>query len=255
MALELLTSDALAPLRHGFFTRKGGASSGLYAGLNCGLGSSDQADVVAINRTRVAHALGGTTADLIAPNQIHSARAVQIDAPMDLSTTPRPDADAVVTATPGLVLLILTADCAPVLFADHQAGVVAAAHAGWRGAFDGVLQSTLTTMEQAGARRERITAVVGPTISQPSYEVGQEFLDRFLDRDSGNARYFVNGVEGKYHFDLPAFICNTLRREGIAHAEWSHHCTYADPDRFFSFRRSVHQHQPDYGRLAAAIRL
>lgn len=255
MAIEIITSDVLAPLRHGFFTRKGGASSGLFAGLNCGLGSSDQKEIVTINRRRVAQAMGGDAAQLVSPNQTHSARALFVTDDWDAAATPRPEADAVVTATPGLVLMILTADCAPVLFADTEAGIVAAAHAGWRGAIDGILQATIETMEQAGAARERISAVVGPTISQRAYEVGPEFLERFMDEDPQNGRFFVNGNGDRYHFDLPMFICHSLRAEGIGHAEWSRHCTYSDPDRFFSFRRSVHHKEPDYGRLAAAIRL
>lgn len=253
MALEIITSDVLSPLRHGFFSRKGGASSGLFSGLNCGLGSSDQSDIVAINRTRVAQAMGGTPQDLISPNQTHSARALLVDGPWDHAPADRPEADAVVTATPGLILMILTADCAPVLFADAEAGVIGAAHAGWRGAIDGVLQATIETMVTAGAARERITAVVGPTISQRAYEVGPEFLERFMDDAPENSRFFINGTGDRYQFDLPMFICHALRAEQIKHAEWSRYCTYSDADRFFSFRRSVHQQEPDYGRLASAI--
>lgn len=254
MALEIIASDVLTPLRHGFFTRKGGASSGLFSGLNCGSGSSDQSEIVSINRSRAAHAMGAEAEDLITPFQIHSSRAVIVDKAWDTATE-RPEADAVVTSTPGLVLMILTADCAPVLFADTTAGVIGAAHAGWRGALNGVLQATLEKMIEAGASRDRIQAVVGPTISQPAYEVGPEFLDRFTDVDPDNSRFFTNGAVGKYHFDLPLFICHTLRQENIGHAEWSRYCTYSDPDRFFSYRRSVHQNEPDYGRLASAIRL
>lgn len=252
MALELITSNVLAPFRHGFFTRKGGASSGIFGALNCGLGSSDQTDVVQINRSRVAQAMGAHAEDLVAIHQVHSARAVALDHP-----APRPEekADAVVTATPGLVLLILTADCAPVLFADPQAQVVGAAHAGWRGALGGVLQATVEAMESLGARRERISAVVGPTISQRAYEVGEEFLETFLAEDPGFGRFFVNGKPGKYQFDLPVFACTALRQFGIGHAEWVRHCTYSDSERFFSYRRSVHHGEPDYGRLASAIRI
>lgn len=254
MALEIITADVLSPLRHGFFTRKGGASSGVYGALNCGLGSSDQTGVVAINRSRVAQAMGGSDATLVSLNQTHTATAVLVDAPQESGAT-RPEADAVVTATPGLVLMILTADCAPVLFADHEAGVIGAAHAGWRGAVDGVLQATVECMVSAGASRDRICAVVGPTISQTAYEVGPEFRDRFLQEDPANARFFTKGVGEKHQFDLPAFACNALRNNGISHVEWSRHCTYADPERFYSFRRSCHRNEPDYGRLASAISL
>ncbi|MBE3639430.1 peptidoglycan editing factor PgeF [Mangrovicoccus algicola] len=253
MALEIITSDALSPLRHGFFTRKGGASSGIYEGLNCGFGSSDQAQIVRINRARVAGAMGAGAEDMAGVNQVHSAVAATVEA---ATTPPLPEADAVVTATPGLVLTILTADCAPVLFADAEAGVIGAAHAGWRGALGGVLEATLAAMEAAGARRDRIAAVIGPTISQAAYEVGQDFMERFLDEDMAHQRFFAGGkAPDKYQFDLPGFAAWRLREAGIGHAEWSRHCTYSDPARFFSFRRSFHRGEPDYGRLAAAIRL
>jgi YfiH family protein len=252
MTLEVIASDVLAPFRHGFFTRKGGASSGIFEGLNCGRGSSDQADVVEINRARAAHAMGAEPGFLVGVHQVHSARAVVVETPQ---TGAQPEADAVVTRTPGLVLSVLTADCAPVLMADTTAGVIGAAHAGWRGALDGVLEATLEAMEGLGAQRSAIRAVVGPTISQRAYEVGPEFLDRFLDADIGHGRFFVDGRGDRYHFDLPAFALFRLREAGVGHAEWSRHCTYSDPDRFFSFRRSVHEKQADYGRLIATIRL
>ncbi len=253
MALEIITADVLTPLRHGFFTRKGGASSGIFASLNCGQGSSDQSDIVAINRARVAHAMGTEPSALLSVHQVHSDRVAIVDAASVNGA--RIEADAMVTATPGLVLMILSADCAPVLFADTQAGVVGAAHAGWRGAADGVLQATLDAMVSLGAVADQVQAVIGPTISQRAYEVGPEFLERFLDDDPENARFFINGAEGKYHFDLPMYAARRLRAHGIGHVEWSRHCTYSDADRFFSYRRSVHEGAPDYGRLASAIRL
>jgi YfiH family protein len=167
----------------------------------------------------------------------------------------RPRADAMVTATPGLVLGVLTADCQPVLFADAKAGVIGAAHAGWRGTFDGVLEATVGAMERLGATRGDITAVIGPTISQPAYEVGPEFFETFIDDDRDNARFFVNGQNGRYLFDLPAFGLSRLRAAGVGHAEWTRHCTYRDPERFFSFRRTTHAGEADYGRLISAIRL
>lgn len=253
MALEIITADVLTPLRHGFFTRKGGASSGVFKGLNVGLGSSDQADIVAINRTRLAHGLGAEPGDVVTVHQTHSARAVTVTGPW--AEAQPPEADALVTATPGVVLLILTADCAPVLFADLEAGVIGAAHAGWRGAFGGVLQATVAAMVEQGAERSRIRAVIGPTISQSAYEVGPEFLQRFTDQDPSNKRFFENGDGDRLRFDLPMFAASRLREDGIGHVEWSRHCTYSDPDRFFSFRRSFHHKEPDYGRLGSAIRL
>jgi YfiH family protein len=249
MTLEILTADILSPLRHGFFTRKGGASSGVFAGLNCGQGSSDLDEVVAINRARVAGAMGVAPEALVSVRQTHSA---------DVAVAPfegRPEADAIVTDTPGLVLTILTADCQPVLFADPQAGVIGAAHAGWRGALEGVLEATLDAMESLGARRENTAAVIGPTISQRAYEVGPEFLDTFLAEDPAYSRFFAGGEGDRVHFDLPAFGLHRLREAGIGQAQWTRHCTYSDPDRFYSYRRTTHAGEADYGRLISVIRL
>lgn len=251
MTLEILTADSLAPLRHGFFTRRGGASSGIFAGLNCGPGSSDQQEVVAINRTRVADAMQVAPDHLVSLHQIHSATTVMLDAPLP----ERPRADAMVTATPGLVLGILTADCQPVLFADAHAGVIGAAHAGWRGALGGVLEATLAAMETLGATRDNTTAVIGPSISQAAYEVSADFMHAFLTQDESHARFFAQGKGDKMHFDLPAFGLDRLRRAGVGHAEWTGHCTYADADRFYSYRRTTHNGEADYGRQIAAIRL
>lgn len=251
MTLSILTADALAPLRHGFFTRKGGASSGIFLGLNCGPGSSDLADAVTINRERVAAALDLAPEALVTLRQIHSAEVATVDAP----PAERLTADAVVTDRPGLGLGILTADCQPVLFADHDAGVIGAAHAGWRGALSGVLEATVGAMERLGANRGRVMAVIGPTISQRAYEVGPEFLDTFLDEDPENARFFANGTEGRYQFDLPAYGLARLRRLGVGRAEWTRHCTYSDEGLFYSYRRATHRGEADYGRLISAIRL
>ena len=251
MTLEILTSDALLPARHGFFTRRGGASSGVFAGLNCGTGSTDQSDMVEINRARVADAMNVASDHLVAVHQVHSADVVAVTRLLK----EKPRADALVTATPGLALTILTADCQPVLFFDAQARVIGAAHAGWRGALDGVLESTLDAMETLGADRTMTAAVIGPSISQGSYEVGPEFLDAFLDNDPENARFFANGVDDKMQFDLPGFGLHRLRTAGIGMAEWIRHCTYSDPKRFYSYRRSVHAKEADYGRQIAAITL
>lgn len=252
MSLEIITSDALKDVQHGFFTRKGGASSGVFDGLNGGFGSSDQADVVKINRARAAQALGLSAGDLCSAHQVHSADVVRVTGPQD--STP-PTCDALVTDQPDLALVILTADCQPVLFADAKAGVIGAAHAGWKGAIGGILEATLDEMEALGASRENITAVIGPSISQRAYEVGPEFLDDFLADSPDNARFFANGEGDRYQFDLPAFGLHRLRQAGVGHAEWTRHCTYSDLTRFYSYRRSVHRKEADYGRLISMIRL
>ena len=248
--LEILTSDAL-PVRHGFFTRRGGASSGIFAGLNCGVGSSDQAEIVEINRARVVAALDLAPGQLVSLHQVHSAEVVRVDGPLP----GRLRADAMVSAVPGIGLGILTADCQPVLFCDPLSGVSGAAHAGWRGARDGVLEATLAAMIDLGARPESTRAVIGPTISQRAYEVGQEFFDSFRDDDPASVRFFANGAPGKYHFDLPGSGLARLRAAGIGQAEWTGHCTYSDAGRFFSYRRSTHAGEQDYGRLISVIRL
>lgn len=251
MTLEILTADSLSPVRHGFFTRKGGASSGIFAGLNCGTGSSDQSEIVAINRARVAEAMDVQPQHLVGVHQIHSADAITATTPLE----PKPKADAVVTATPGLALSVLTADCMPVLFAAPDAGVIGAAHAGWKGAQGGVLEATVDAMVALGAARTGIRAVIGPSISQRAYEVGPEFFEDFVDQDPENARFFAGGTGDRMHFDLPGYGLARLRDAGVGQAEWTRHCTYYDPVRFYSYRRSVHERDPDYGRLIAAITL
>ncbi|ABG32986.1 peptidoglycan editing factor PgeF [Roseobacter denitrificans] len=251
MTLEILTADSLSPMQHGFFTRRGGASSGVFAGLNCGYGSSDQTEIVAINRKRVSDAMEVAPECLIGVHQVHSAEAATVNQPRQDTTR----ADALVTATPGIAISVLTADCQPVLFADKDAGVIGAAHAGWRGALDGILEATVDAMIEQGAQRDKIIAVIGPSISQAAYEVGPEFFDTFMSQDEQYARFFAGGAEGRMQFDLPGFGLHRLREAGIGHAEWTRHCTYADPDRFYSYRRSTHAKEADYGRLIAAIRL
>ncbi len=251
MSLDVITSPLLGSLRHGFFGRGGGASSGIFAGLNCGQGSTDQAEAVTINRGRVAEFLDLPAGALVGVHQIHSADVVTVEAPLPA----RPRADALVTRVPGLALSILTADCQPVLFADAEAQVIGAAHAGWKGTLNGVLEATIEAMERLGARRDRIAVAIGPTISQRSYEVGPEFLDQVLAGDDRAARFFANGDGDRLRFDLPGYGLWRLRRAGVAEAEWTRHCTYSDPARFFSYRRSVHQQEADYGRLISAIRI
>ena len=251
MTLEILTADGLLPLRHGFFTRRGGASSGIFTGLNCGYGSSDQREIVSINRRRVAEALDVAPEWLTGVHQTHSAKAIILDGPLTESV----EADGIATRTPGLAISVLTADCQPVLFADAKAGVIGAAHAGWRGALDGILEATVDAMVELGAQRAEIVAVIGPSISQAAYEVGPEFFETFMDEDTGYGRFFANGEEDRMLFDLPGFGLHRLRQAGIKQAEWTRHCTYADPQRFYSYRRATHAKEADYGRLIAAIRL
>ncbi|MGR3515285.1 MAG: peptidoglycan editing factor PgeF [Paracoccaceae bacterium] len=248
MTLHPVTSDDL-PVPHGFFTRAGGASSGVFAGLNCGLGSSDQRETVLINRARVATHLGVAPDRLVSVHQTHSARAIPVEAPLAAPI----EADGMVTATPGLALGILTADCQPVLFADPTHRVIGAAHAGWKGAADGILEATLDAMEALGADRSTTTAVIGPSISQRAYEVGPEFFERFQDDDPENAQFFANGEGDRMQFDLIGFGLDRLRRAGVKSASWTGHCTYSDAKRFYSYRRSVHQREADYGRLISAI--
>lgn len=251
MTLEILTADSLADQRHGFFTRKGGASCGIFAGLNCGFGSTDQTAAVTLNRARVTKAIGVDAENLATVHQYHSAEVLTVDGPLGPN---RPKADAMVTATPDIALGILTADCAPVLFADTKAGVVGAAHAGWQGALNGVLEATLDAMQALGADPANTTAVIGPCISQAAYEVGPEFMDAFMADDPDNSRFFAGGVRDRVQFDLPAYSLHRLRRAGIKDAEWIRHCTYNDPGRFYSYRRCVHQKEADYGRLISVIR-
>jgi YfiH family protein len=244
---------ALAGIRHAFFTRGGGVSGGLYVSLNGGQGSDDRPEHVEENRARMAAALGVQPDRFITAYQIHSPEVVVAEEPWTRTT--RPKADAIVTRVPGLAVGVSTADCGPVLFADSQARVIGAAHAGWKGALTGVLDATITTMEQLGAVRTRITAALGPTIRQPSYEVGPEFVARFTAAEADNACYFVPASRpGHAMFDLPGYIAMRLARAGIARVEDVGHCTYADA-RFFSYRRATHRAEPDYGRHINAIAL
>ncbi|WP_245408083.1 peptidoglycan editing factor PgeF [Rhodobium orientis] len=243
---------ALTGIRHGFFTRNGGVSKGVYQSLNIGLGSDDDREAVLENRRRVADGLDVAADRLALPYQIHSPDVAVLDAPWGAEERPR--VDAVVTATPGIAVGVTTADCGPVLFADADAGVVGAAHAGWKGAVGGVLDNTIAAMEGKGARRERIHAVLGPTISVKNYEVGPEFVERFLDEDATNRRFFGDAErDGHKYFDLPGYIMQRLERCGVKKAAMLGLCTYADEARFYSYRRATHRREPDYGRLASAI--
>lgn len=253
MRIEASELSAHPGLRHAFFTREGGVSQGLYAALNGGIGSRDAPEHVAENRARMCRALGLPSDRLVSLYQVHSADVVIVDAPFPLAE--RPKADAMVTRVPGLALGIATADCGPILFADPDSGVVGAAHAGWKGALGGVIEATVAAMEGLGAQRTRIIAVLGPTISQPAYEVGADFVARFRAEAPGSETFFAPGTQGRPQFDLPAFILARLNETGIGASTQLGLCTYADPDRFYSYRRTTHREEPDYGRLISAIAL
>jgi YfiH family protein len=248
--VEVNRAIALGGMPHGFLGRRGGVSAGALAGLNVGYGSNDDHGAIEQNRAlAVAALLPG--AELATVHQIHSAQAVHVDRPWPRQE--RPHADAMVTDRPNVLLGILTADCAPVLFADREAVVVGAAHAGWRGAFAGVTDTTIAAMERLGARREHIHAAVGPCIAQPSYEVDDAFQDCFLEADRDNERFFVVAADGKPHFDLEAYVVHRLIAAGIGEVEALNLDTYDDCDRFYSYRRATHRGEADYGRQLSAI--
>lgn len=251
----IVQSDALLKLdgvRHGFGTREGGVSKGVYASLNCGVGSNDNPDDVAENRARLAAKVGVSREQLVTPYQIHSPDVVVADFPWSRADAPK--ADALVTRTPNLAIAVSTADCVPVLFCDPKAAVVGAAHAGWRGAIGGVLEATLDAMEGIGANRSQIVASIGPAISQKAYEVGDEFEQTFLDENEANAQFFVRkSREARAHFDLTGYVAARLDTAGAGAVENLNLCTYCDSDRFFSYRRSCHKSEPDYGRQISAI--
>ncbi len=252
MKISAASLSSLDGIRHAFFTREGGVSGGIYATLNSGIGSSDDDAHVAENRARMASALGVEPNRLITAYQIHSPHVVVADAPWSVDT--RPKADAIVTKTPGLAIGVSTADCGPLLFADARARVIGAAHAGWRGAFSGVIEGTIAAMENLGADRDCISVALGPLIRQGSYEVSQSFVNEFVRADETYARFFAPAARaGHAMFDLPGFIALRLAQSGITRFEDVGICTYADPDRFYSYRRSTHRAEPDYGRHVNAI--
>jgi YfiH family protein len=243
-----------ARIRHAFFTRQGGVSEGVYASLNGGIGSNDQPAAVRENRARMAQAVGVAPGRLVSVYQIHSPEVVTVGEPWEHDARPR--ADAMVTRTPGIALGISTADCGPVLFADAQAGVIGAAHAGWRGAFTGVIEKTIAAMEDLGAARARIAVALGPMIRQVNYEVGPEFVARFREADASNARFFAPSPrEGHAMFDLAGYSAHRLREAGIGAVDDLGLCTCADPERFYSYRRMTLRGEPDYGRHINAIAL
>ncbi|GGC80296.1 peptidoglycan editing factor PgeF [Chelatococcus reniformis] len=250
MVIEAERLKQLPGVAHAFFTRQGGVSEGIFASLNGGLGSDDEAAAVMENRRRMAARFGLPPERLLGIHQVHSPDVAVAVAPWP----ERPKVDAVVTRVPDLALGVASADCGPVLFADGGAGVVGAAHAGWRGAFTGVLEATVAAMEGLGARREQIVAVLGPTIGPTAYEVGPEFVARFIEAEPANEAFFAPSARtGHAMFDLPSYIVMRLGRAGIGHAESLGLCTYGDEARFYSYRRTTHRSEPDYGRLISAI--
>ncbi len=249
--LESPLLSAVPGLRHTFFSREGGVSEGIYAGLNGGVGSGDDPEHVAENRRRMAAALRVPPDRFLTVFQIHSPDVVVASMPWDTAT--RPKADAIVSSTEGLAIGVTAADCGPILFADAGARVIGAAHAGWKGALTGIVEATVTAMEKLGADRADIVAAIGPLIRQPSYEVGPEFVERFLDADAENAVYFLPAVrQGHAMFDLAGLIRKRLENAGVLMIDDTGIDTYAD-ERFFSYRRSVHRKEPDYGRHVHAI--
>lgn len=248
-----ITASALlsSSIRHGYFTRKGGVSEGIYQGLNVGLGSNDNREAVLENRSRVAGHFGFTPQHLISPYQVHSCDVLEVS-----NIWPdgeRPKVDALVSATPGIAIGVLTADCGPVLFADIKNNVIGAAHAGWKGATGGILENTIAAMEKIGASRQHIQAVLGPTISQQSYEVGPEFIERLISMDAKNKQYLIPSEKDNHAmFDLPGYIVNRLNEAGVS-GSWTGDCTYVNEENFFSYRRTTHRSEPDYGRQISAI--
>jgi len=252
--LQASSLATLARIRHAFFTRSGGVSQGVYASLNGGVSSNDAPEKVAENRARMAAALGVSADRLITAFQIHSPHVVMAEEPWTRENRPR--ADAIVTRVPRLAIGVSTADCGPLLLADSEAGVIGASHAGWRGALSGVIEATVAAMEQLGANHARITAALGPTIRQPNYEVGPEFTERFLAADPANTHFFTPSQRaGHAMFDLTGYIAERVRRAGIVQFEDLGLCTYAEPERFFSYRRTTRHGEPDYGRHINAIAL
>lgn len=252
MTVEVIRSALLTGIQHGFLGRRGGVSAGVCSGLNVGLGSGDDREAIHENRRRAVEAVA-PGARLVTVHQVHSAEALAATEPWPDDS--RPPADAMVTDRPGLALGILTADCTPILFADSARGVVGAAHAGWRGAFSGIVEATVAAMERLGADREGIAAAVGPTIARKSYEVDEGFFRRFAEADPDNERFFTGGREGHHQFDLEAYVLSRLAAAGIRRAEALGLDTYSDPDRFFSYRRATHRGEADYGRQISLIAL
>jgi purine-nucleoside/S-methyl-5'-thioadenosine phosphorylase / adenosine deaminase len=254
MFVQSSTLAALPGIRHSFFTREGGVSDGIYASLNAGVGSNDKPERVAENRARMAAALDVAPEHFLTCYQIHSPDVVVADTPWPAAERPR--ADAIVTQRSGIAIGVSTADCGPVLLADAQAGVIGAAHAGWRGALTGVTDATIAAMERLGAERARIVAALGPMIRQSNYEVGADLIERFRAEDPGSEKFFAPGARANHAlFDLAGYVAARLKRAGIGSIDDLGLCTYANEDRFYSYRRTTHRGEPDYGRHVNAIAL
>lgn len=248
MILKPIISPKLQPFTHGFFSREGGNSSGIFKGLNCGFGSADSRVSVEKNRQLICETLSINCKSLVSLYQIHSNKVIILKGP----THNQIKADAMVTQEKGLALGILTADCQPILFADSYSNVIGAAHAGWKGALSGVIENTIEAMLSLGAKRNRIEAIIGPAISQNAYEVGGEFFDRFILDANENSKFFRSTVGNKMLFDLPAYTLKRLEDAGVT-GEWVKECTYENSPKFYSYRRSVHNGHADYGRLMSVI--
>ncbi len=252
----MIESDSLKhpTIAHGFFTRAGGHSTGIFASLNCGLGSGDDPDLVKMNRDAVARSLGVAEGHVLTAHQVHSADVIEVTGLWQPENQPK--LDGLVTRQKGIAITTLTADCAPVMFADQEAGVIGVCHAGWKGALLGITDSTITAMVKLGASRDRITATVGPTISKANYEVGPEFPAPFLQQDQNHSQFFTSSTKADHFmFDLPGYLRMRLKAAGLTHVHDLALCTYADESRFYSYRRATHRGEADYGRLISAIAL
>lgn len=252
MKLKILKNDNLFGAKHGFFTRLGGESTGIYKGLNCGLGSMDNKKIINRNRVLVANSMGISQSRLVFVHQVHSSDVITIKNKIHTSPV---KGDALVTANKKIALSILTADCQPVLFLDKKNGIIGAAHAGWKGAFTGILQNTIKSMKAIGSEPDHISVTIGPSISQKNYEVGPEFFDTLCKDYKYNEKFFFKGNKDRFHFDLVGYSIYQIKKSGVRKVNYVDSCTYENPDLYFSYRRSVHKSEPDYGRMISTIML
>ena len=252
MKLKILKNNNLFGAKHGFFTRLGGESTGIYKGLNCGLGSMDNKKIINRNRVLVANSMGISQSRLVFVHQIHSSDVITIKNKIHTSPV---KGDALVTANKKIALSILTADCQPVLFLDKKNGIIGAAHAGWKGAFTGILQNTIKSMKAIGSEPDHISVTIGPSISQKNYEVGPEFFDTLCKDYKYNEKFFFKGNKDRFHFDLVGYSIYQIKKSGVRKVNYIDSCTYENPDLYFSYRRSVHKSEPDYGRMISTIML
>ena len=252
MKLKILKNNNLFGAKHGFFTRLGGESTGIYKGLNCGLGSMDNKKIINRNRVLVANSMGISQSRLVFVHQIHSSDVITIKNKIHTSPV---KGDALVTANKKIALSILTADCQPVLFLDKKNGIIGAAHAGWKGAFTGILQNTIKSMKAIGSEPDHISVTIGPSISQKNYEVGPEFFDTLCKDYKYNEKFFFKGNKDRFHFDLVGYSIYQIKKSGVRKVNYIDSCTYENPDLYFSYRRSVHKSEPDFGRMISTIML